>query len=388
MAPVPDTHVEESIVPRCFFQEVHELPIVASAAEKVTKTHNSLCKFVPLYQRVSSAALSTTRSLAHRASEYTLVKASVHKVEGLGLKAVTTLKNSCPIVKEPTEKVVEEVGTKVRQRVRLGRSRIATYLVFQTSCRVTEALVTTAERACAALIRKEAQVWTLLVPLAQQLKCLSPTQPLNSVERHLRNYRRSLRAWRRSGTVVPSGLHNLKVKRRKAGFLAWFWAPTQPAALESCVPRDSAKTRPRKKKSLPMSSPNKDKLSEGEERKLPQRKSEDKTMTYHDLLNDLLDYCSDEDSDYSPKETSTDSLAYRSTESEECEVSLTEDFKKSAVDGGKNTVENLNATAEESNVGQIKIIVTDHEAEGSQQQQEEQEQQRDGVGKCVDGNTN
>nr|XP_045601393.1 uncharacterized protein LOC123760043 isoform X3 [Procambarus clarkii] len=200
-----------------FLQELCNIPVIASAAQKVTTAHKSLCTTVPLYGQVSSAAISFTLSFVHTAHQYNLVKASVKKAEGLGLHVITTLRKDYPIVEKPTEEVVEAVSKSARKVTLLGASCAVTTVVNQ-SCWLTEAFICTVEKTCAAIIRKEEEVSARLVQEAHRLKCLSPIHFLIYVERCLRSSRLAVQAWRCSGTSsnIATNLKPRKVTRRKS----------------------------------------------------------------------------------------------------------------------------------------------------------------------------
>nr|XP_027231994.1 uncharacterized protein LOC113823529 isoform X2 [Penaeus vannamei] len=278
---VPEAH------PRKLVKEVVSIPLVSSVTQKVSTTHEKLCSSVPLYDWLTATALLTTKVVASKAEEYTVVKTSVLRAEELGLHVVDNLKKSYPVIEKPTDEVVERTTVYVRQKIQLGTSRVASYSVSQATCRATEAAIRTAEVACDSLRidRKENWLaWIIPSPLKKLFNyTLGPA--LAKTTRQLRNGRRTLRALRRSG-AVHTAVEN-RIKRRR-----------------------------------------KDK-----KRKLSDVETEETTsveeMSHLDLLQDMDDYRSDEDPDYSPSDTSTDSLEYRSTDHEESEAPFTEDdFKR------------------------------------------------------------
>ena len=103
--------------------------------------------------------------------------------------------------------------------------------------------------------------------------------------------------------------------------------------LASSPPPSSPSTLPKLDRELTSSPKKREGISEDKKRKLSDVETEDtnsvEEMSHLDLLQDMDDYRSDEDPDYSPSDTSTDSLEYRSTDHEESEAPFTEDdFKK------------------------------------------------------------
>ncbi|XP_071530800.1 uncharacterized protein Jabba isoform X2 [Panulirus ornatus] len=351
--PILPTTIPQSPPLRTLLEEVATLPIVASAAGKVGATHGLLCRVVPLYGRLTAAAVATTCTITRRAEEYKVVRTSVKKVEELGLKAVDSLRSSYPIINKPTHEVLEKLSVLVYQRVQLGSSRVASLHFSQITCRAAEAVMVTAERACATSLPEDGVVARVLPKPLKRVYSSSFLPLLISAGRCLRNWRRALRAWRHSGMRVSVAKEHTKRLRkvRAAASLTrktakgewhrwWVRLPGWSWLGADTSLRLSSTMHVEVREALPHS-PHKNIPSE---KKGKRSKADQPEMTCRDLLRDLDDYHSEDDSEYLPSETSTDSLEYRSTDCEVSEAPITdEDFSeqqiKVVVNGAEDAVD-------------------------------------------------
>ncbi|XP_037805151.1 uncharacterized protein LOC119599443 [Penaeus monodon] len=337
---VPEAHLRKLV------KEVVSIPLVSSVTQKVSTTHEKLCSTVPLYDWLTATALLTTKVVASKAEEYAVVKTSVLKAEELGLHVVDNLKKNYPVIEKPTEEVVERTSVYVRQKIQLGKSRVASYSVSQATCRATEAAIKTAEVACDTLRidRKENWLASIVPAPLRTLYNYTFGPALAKTTRQLRNGRRTVRALRRSGAVHTAVENRIKRRRKvsprkstkdqpSSGLWAWLISFLAVFGLASSPAHSSPAELPKLDRELTSSPKQQEGTTEDKKRKLSDVETEDATsveeMSHLDLLHDMDDYRSDEDPDYSPSDTSTDSLEYRSTDHEESEAPFTEDdFKK------------------------------------------------------------
>ncbi|XP_071531247.1 uncharacterized protein Jabba isoform X7 [Panulirus ornatus] len=266
------------------------------------------------------------------------------------LEEVATL----PIVASAAGKVLEKLSVLVYQRVQLGSSRVASLHFSQITCRAAEAVMVTAERACATSLPEDGVVARVLPKPLKRVYSSSFLPLLISAGRCLRNWRRALRAWRHSGMRVSVAKEHTKRLRkvRAAASLTrktakgewhrwWVRLPGWSWLGADTSLRLSSTMHVEVREALPHS-PHKNIPSE--EKKGKRSKADQPEMTCRDLLRDLDDYHSEDDSEYLPSETSTDSLEYRSTDCEVSEAPITdEDFSeqqiKVVVNGAEDAVD-------------------------------------------------
>ncbi|KAK4316085.1 hypothetical protein Pmani_012729 [Petrolisthes manimaculis] len=100
------TGISHSVPCRTFVGEVNSLPLIASAAMKVSATHEFLCEVLPFYEKLTSVGLSSVTILARQAKFLSPVNYTVKTVDDWGVQAVDKFKKTFPFICATSEQSI------------------------------------------------------------------------------------------------------------------------------------------------------------------------------------------------------------------------------------------------------------------------------------------
>lgn len=320
--------------------ELSSIPIVADTLERVTdmmwSINARLESNLPFYGWSIATMMCTYQGITTRASNYSLYLWLVTFYRGNLLDLIDFIRRNYPEVDLPANEMRERFLGYVRRQIALATSYLASFRLSQISFRALESIVKVLENFCGFLTldggRSLDEPWWNMMDLFLQVYELIVNRFLRFMSRHLRQVRYEIKHIRRSGAyVVARDLHIRSRRRvsprksgdekpRKGGWLCLKWLKrfisailgiSRPKPISTIVVGDPKSNSP----NIAISSTEKKrKLSAVDEERSYDTEGE---MTHHALLTGLETYNSEEDPNYAPTDTSTDSYEYRTSDEEE-----------------------------------------------------------------------
>ncbi|KAK3884522.1 hypothetical protein Pcinc_011196 [Petrolisthes cinctipes] len=292
--------ISHSTPSRTFVGEVSSLPLITSAAMKVSATHEFLCEVVPFYEKLTSVGLSSVTILARQAKFLSPVNYTVKTVDGWGVQAIDKFKKTFPIICATSDQAQEHLQSTVQQ----GRKTIASLSVVQITCSATEAVLGTAEGVCCSLMITGHRMWSHMARTAlpaSYILVLNSTLANTSI--YLEKSREAVQEWREWGASEydTDGKLDKGTHRKSSGWWwtsSWLWNKL-PYSTWTAAARETHQC------------PNRYFTRKRKERE--DSSSDDECCMSCELQHIVSNYHSDQDQDYVPSnESTTDSLEYRS----------------------------------------------------------------------------